>query len=55
MNDEKGSKFSRRSFLKGLGSSAIGTAVVSTGLVKTDPAEAYSPETSGAAARQKGA
>jgi len=53
MNDEKGSKFSRRSFLKGLGSSAIGTAAISTGLVKTDPAEAYTPETSGSAPAKK--
>ena len=53
MNDEKGSKFSRRSFLKGLGSSAIGTAVISAGLVKTDPAEGYTPETSGAARAKK--
>ena len=53
MNDEKGSKFSRRSFLKGLGSSAIGTAAISTGLVKTDPAEAYTPETSGSARAKK--
>jgi len=53
MNDEKGSKFSRRSFLKGLGSSAIGTAVISTGLVKSDPAEAYAPETSGSAPTKK--
>jgi aerobic-type carbon monoxide dehydrogenase small subunit (CoxS/CutS family) len=54
MNDEKkGTKFSRRSFLKGLGSSAIGTAVISTGLVKADPAEAYTPETSGTARAKK--
>jgi len=54
MHDEKkGTKFSRRSFLKGLGSSAIGTAVISTGLVKADPAEAYTPETSGTARAKK--
>jgi len=53
MNDEKGSKFSRRSFLKGLGSSAIGTAAISTGLVKTDSVEAYTPETSGSARAKK--
>ena len=47
--EKKGMKLSRRSFLKGLGGGAIGTAVVSTGLVKSDPAEAYSPETVGAA------
>jgi xanthine dehydrogenase YagT iron-sulfur-binding subunit len=45
MEDEKkGKGLSRRSFLKGLGGGAIGTAVISTGLVKTDQAEAYSPE-----------
>ena len=48
-DEKKGAKLSRRSFLKGLGGGAIGTAVVSTGLVKSDPAEAYSPETVGAA------
>jgi xanthine dehydrogenase YagT iron-sulfur-binding subunit len=50
MADEKrGAKLSRRSFLKGLSGGAIGTAVISTGLVKSDPAEAYFPETTGAA------
>jgi xanthine dehydrogenase YagT iron-sulfur-binding subunit len=45
MEDEKkGQGLSRRSFLKGLGGGAIGTAVISTGLAKSDPAEAYSPE-----------
>jgi xanthine dehydrogenase YagT iron-sulfur-binding subunit len=45
MEDEKkGKGLSRRSFLKGLGGGAIGTAVISTGLVKPDQAEAYSPE-----------
>jgi xanthine dehydrogenase YagT iron-sulfur-binding subunit len=43
-NERKGNKFSRRSFLKGLGSGAIGTAVVSTGLVPSGPAEAYTQE-----------
>ena len=42
-------KFSRRSFLKGIGGGAIGTAVVSTGLVKVDPAQAYFAESTGAA------
>ena len=51
--EKKGTKFSRRSFLKGLGGSAIGTAVISTGLVKADPAEAYTPETAGAARAKK--
>ena len=39
MEEKHGAKFSRRSFLKGIGGGAIGTAVVSTGLMK-DPAEA---------------
>jgi xanthine dehydrogenase YagT iron-sulfur-binding subunit len=47
MEDKPNSKFSRRAFLRGLGGGAIGTAVISTGLVKSDPAEAYSPETAG--------
>jgi xanthine dehydrogenase YagT iron-sulfur-binding subunit len=46
--EKKRTKLSRRSFLKGIGGGAIGTAVISTGLVKCDPAEAYSPETVGA-------
>jgi aerobic-type carbon monoxide dehydrogenase small subunit (CoxS/CutS family) len=45
---KKGTKLSRRSFLKGIGGGAVGTAVVSTGLIKPDPAEAYSPEAVGA-------
>lgn len=54
MDDEKqGTKFSRRSFLKGLGGGAIGTAAVSTGLIKSDPAQAYTPESSGAARTTK--
>jgi xanthine dehydrogenase YagT iron-sulfur-binding subunit len=45
MEDEKkGKGLSRRSFLKGLGGGAVGTAVISTGWVKSDTAEAYSPE-----------
>ena len=49
MEDEKkGTRLSRRSFLKGIGGGAIGTAVISTGLVKPDPTEAYSLEASGA-------
>ena len=50
---EQGTKLSRRSFLKGLGGGAIGTAVISTGLVKSEQAEAYTPETSGAARAKK--
>ncbi len=51
-DDKKGTKLSRRSFLKGLGGSAIGTAVISTGLVKSDPAEAYSPEIAAGAGKK---
>src|SRR5215813_13452204 len=43
-NEQKGNGLSRRSFLKGLGGGAIGTAVISTGLVKSDPADAYTSE-----------
>jgi len=50
MEDESKDKtLSRRSFLKGLGGGAIGTAVISTGLVKSDRAEAYTPEATGLA------
>jgi xanthine dehydrogenase YagT iron-sulfur-binding subunit len=50
MEDESKDKtLSRRSFLKGLGGGAIGTAVISTGLVKSDRAEAYTPEAAGLA------
>src|SRR6187549_2093020 len=45
--DKKGARFSRRSFLKSIGGGALGTAVVSTGLIKTDDAAAYVPETVG--------
>jgi aerobic-type carbon monoxide dehydrogenase small subunit (CoxS/CutS family) len=47
-DEKKGAKVSRRSFLKGLGSGAIGTAVISTGLIKSDSAQAYTPEAAGA-------
>ena len=43
-DDKKETKLSRRSFLKGMGGGAIGTAVISTGLVKSDLTEAYFPE-----------
>jgi xanthine dehydrogenase YagT iron-sulfur-binding subunit len=50
MEDEgKGKRVSRRSFLKGLGGGAIGTAVISTALVKSERAEAYTPEAAGSA------
>jgi len=42
-------KLSRRSFLKGIGGGALGGAALSTGLIQSEPAQAYSPETSGAA------
>jgi xanthine dehydrogenase YagT iron-sulfur-binding subunit len=45
MKNERKGRLSRRSFLKGLGGGAIGTAVVSTGLVPSGPADAYTPET----------
>jgi aerobic-type carbon monoxide dehydrogenase small subunit (CoxS/CutS family) len=45
--ETKGARFSRRSFLKGLGGGAIGTAVVATGLIKTDDATGYVAETVG--------
>ena len=48
-DDRKGMKLSRRSFLKGIGGGAIGGAALSTGLIQPEPAQAYSPETSGAA------
>ncbi len=48
-DDRKGMKLSRRSFLKGIGGGAIGGAALSTGLIQSEPAQAYSPETSGAA------
>ena len=48
-DDRKGMKLSRRSFLKGIGGGAIGGAALSTGLIQSGPAQAYSPETSGAA------
>jgi len=41
---KKDNGLSRRSFLKNLGGGAIGTAVISSGLVKSDPAEAYTSE-----------
>ena len=49
---KKGNGLSRRSFLKNIGGGAIGTAVISTGLVKSDPAEAYSPEIVGTTRRK---
>jgi aerobic-type carbon monoxide dehydrogenase small subunit (CoxS/CutS family) len=48
--DNNGKGMSRRGFLKGIGGSAIGTAVISSGLVKLDPAQAYVPEVVGSGA-----
>jgi aerobic-type carbon monoxide dehydrogenase small subunit (CoxS/CutS family) len=53
MTEKKKSKFSRRTFLKGLGSGAIGTAAVTTGLLKSDSAEAYLPESAGTSGTRK--
>jgi len=48
MEDEKrGKAISRRGFLKGIGGGAIGTAVISTGLLNSSSAEAYTPESVG--------
>jgi xanthine dehydrogenase YagT iron-sulfur-binding subunit len=48
MEDEKrGKAISRRGFLKGIGGGAIGTAVISTGLLNSSSAEAYAPESVG--------
>jgi xanthine dehydrogenase YagT iron-sulfur-binding subunit len=48
MEEEQKTKgVSRRDFLKGISGGAIGTAVVTTGLVKSDDADAYSREASG--------
>ena len=48
MEEERKNKgLSRRGFLKGLGGGAIGTAVISTGLLNVEPTEAYTPEAVG--------
>ena len=47
METKKGKGVSRRDFLKGLGGGAVGTAVISSGLLNVDPAQAYVPEASG--------
>src|SRR5437867_3585327 len=45
MEEERKDKgLSRRGFLKGLGGGAIGTAVISTGLLNVEPTGAYTPE-----------
>ena len=48
MEDKKGKGVSRRDFLKGLGGGAVSTAVISSGLLNADPAQAYVPEGGGA-------
>ncbi len=50
MEDKNKNGMSRRGFLKGIGGGAVGTAVIATGLVKTDSAEAYTPELTGSGA-----
>jgi xanthine dehydrogenase YagT iron-sulfur-binding subunit len=50
--EKKGNGLSRRSFLKNIGGGAIGTAVISTGLIKTNGAEAYTTEIVGAGRRK---
>lgn len=47
--ENQGAKYSRRSFLKGIGGGAIGTAAISTGLIKGESAEAYVSESAGTA------
>jgi xanthine dehydrogenase YagT iron-sulfur-binding subunit len=46
---KNGGEVSRRDFLKGIGGGAIGTAVISTGLVKPGDAAGYTRETAGPA------
>jgi xanthine dehydrogenase YagT iron-sulfur-binding subunit len=48
--ENNGKGMSRRGFLKGIGGGAIGTAVISSGLVKPDPAQAYVLEVVGSGA-----
>lgn len=43
-----GKRVSRRSFLKGVGGGAVGSAVISTGLLRPSRSDAYVPETAGA-------
>jgi xanthine dehydrogenase YagT iron-sulfur-binding subunit len=46
--ENQGAKYSRRSFLKGIGGGAIGTAAISTGFLRGESAEAYVSESAGA-------
>ena len=41
MEDKKGKGVSRRDFLKGLGGGAVGTAVISSGLLNADPVRGH--------------
>ncbi len=53
MEEEKKAKgVSRRDFLKGIGGGTIGTAVVSTGLIRGEEAEAYTREAVGTGRRK---
>jgi aerobic-type carbon monoxide dehydrogenase small subunit (CoxS/CutS family) len=47
--ESKRKRLSRRSFLKGIGGSAVGTAVISSGLLRPEKADSYVPEATGAA------
>jgi aerobic-type carbon monoxide dehydrogenase small subunit (CoxS/CutS family) len=50
--EAKGKRLSRRSFLKGIGGGAVGTAVISSGLLRPEKADAYAPEAAGAAKKK---
>jgi xanthine dehydrogenase YagT iron-sulfur-binding subunit len=47
MEEEKGKGVSRRDFLKGIGASSVGAAVISTGLLDAPNVEAYPTEVMG--------
>jgi xanthine dehydrogenase YagT iron-sulfur-binding subunit len=49
MEEKKRKGVSRRDFLKGIGGGAVGTAIISTGLLDSQKAEAYPTEAIGAA------
>jgi aerobic-type carbon monoxide dehydrogenase small subunit (CoxS/CutS family) len=47
--EPNGKRLSRRSFLKGIGGGAVGSVVVSSGVLRPEEADAYVPEVVGAA------
>jgi aerobic-type carbon monoxide dehydrogenase small subunit (CoxS/CutS family) len=47
--EPNGKRLSRRSFLKGIGGGAVGSVVVSSGVLRPEEADAYVPEIVGAA------